>query len=83
MKKFIFICVVLAMIVGCTDSDNAVRVLKAQGYTNIKTTGYCFFGCSKDDTVATGFEATAPNGQKVEGVVCQGLMFKGATIRLK
>ena len=38
-------------------------------------------GCAKDDEFRTGFAATAPNGERVTGVVCSGWM-KGATLRL-
>jgi hypothetical protein len=83
-KLIMLVCLFLLLfIVGCTDSDNATRVLRSQGYTNIKITGYCLFGCSKDDGVHTGFKAKAPNGEMIEGVVCQGLLLKGATVRIK
>ena len=84
MKKLIIILAIFIspLVVGCTDSGNAHRVLSAQGYTNIKITGYSLFGCSKDEKKHTGFTAVAPNGQRVEGVVCEGLFFKGATIRI-
>lgn len=79
--KWIILISILCLF-GCTDSDNAYKVLHSQGYTNIEITGYCFFGCGKDDTKSTGFVATAPNGDIVEGVVCQGLFTKGATVRI-
>jgi len=83
MKNFaILIGLALALFAGgCSSSDEAQRVLTKQGYTNIKTTGYSFFGCDARDTFKTGFEATAPNGAEVEGVVCSG-WFKGATVRI-
>lgn len=80
MKKFIAI-VIVAMLSACTNADNATKVLSNAGYTNIQITGYNFFACSKDDTVHTGFTATAQNGNKVEGTVCGGLLFKNSTIR--
>lgn len=84
MKKiFLFCLMTLCFAAGCTDADNAQRVLTAQGYTDIELTGYSFFGCGQDDFKRTGFRARAPGGQPVEGVVCQGLIFKGATVRMK
>ena len=69
-------------LVACSDADGAERILRAQGYESIRITGYRFFGCSDDDPYHTGFEAVGPGGQKVSGVVCAGLMFKGGTVRL-
>jgi hypothetical protein len=76
---------VLALtIIGCTDAEQARRATEAQGLKNVKITGYRWFGCddgkNSSDTFHTGFEATGPNGTKVSGVVCSGLL-KGATVR--
>lgn len=76
---FAFAIVVLA---GCSSENEARRVLAGQGYTNINTTGYAFFGCDEKDDFHTGFEAISPNGSRVEGVVCSGFL-KGATVRFK
>lgn len=83
MKRVLLCAVVAAavMTAGCTRRDKTVEVLEANGYTNIEITGYNFFSCSEDDAFKTGFEATAPNGTRVEGTVCSG-WFKGSTIRL-
>jgi len=67
--------------VACTSPERATQTLLAQGYTQVETTGYAYFDCGRDDIFATGFEATAPSGQRVEGAVCSGL-FKGNTVRL-
>lgn len=77
-KAFILIAALLA---GCTNADDATRTLKAAGYTDILITGYRWFGCSKDDSVHTGFIATGRDGSKVSGIVCGELFFKGNTIR--
>jgi hypothetical protein len=79
MKK---IAIVLAMIAlaGCTDETAARKALEGSGFKDIKLTGYSYFGCDKNDTFHTGFEARGPSGQFVEGVVCSGWM-KGATVR--
>jgi len=77
------IAAVLALsVIGCTQPDNARRVLESAGYTNVVMDGYDFFNCSQDDTYHDKFRATGQNGKPVSGVVCAGLWFKGATIRL-
>lgn len=79
--KRLLLASALLLLTSCSDADGATRVLQQAGYTNIQTTGYAWFGCSEDDTWATGFVATSVSGDRVEGVVCAGLM-KGATIRV-
>jgi hypothetical protein len=70
----------LAALSACTDETAAQKALAGSGFNDIKLTGYSYFGCDKNDTFHTGFEARGPGGQFVEGVVCSGWM-KGATIR--
>ncbi len=70
-----------AVLSGCTSETEATRALTGAGYTNITMTGYRFFLCDENDTWSTGFEATGPNGNRVSGAVCSGVL-KGATIRL-
>lgn len=71
----------LLIISGCTNADKTVSTLQKSGFKNIKSGGYAWFACGKDDTWATNFTATNVNGQEVEGVVCCGLIFKGCTVR--
>ena len=71
----------LLSIAACSDEQTARRVLEEQGFTEVRTTGWSWFGCGKDDTFSTGFEAKSPRGSSVSGVVCSG-WFKGATVRL-
>lgn len=78
----LFVVFFVVAMTGCTDADGARSVLLDQGYSNIEITGYEFFGCGEDDTYQTGFEATAPSGRRVVGIVCKGLLFKGSTIRI-
>jgi hypothetical protein len=67
---------------GCTQSqDVIVNDLSAYGFTNIETTGYDPLVCGNDDVYATKFEATNTQGQRVAGVVCAGMFFKGGTLR--
>lgn len=84
MRKFLIAAALLSsvLVAGCTDAPSTERVLRQQGYTEVTTTGYGFLGCGKDDTVRTGFAATAPNGERVTGTVCGGLLFKNNTVRL-
>lgn len=79
--KYIVVATIALMMAACSDAPTAQRVLANQGFRNIQTTGYSWFGCSKDDFYSTGFVATAPNGNRVEGVVCSSVFTKGATVR--
>ena len=79
MKKIVLIAAVLLM-TGCTSKNDAERALRAEGFTDIKITGYDFLACSEDDFYHTGFVAKR-NGRTVRGTVCSGILFKGATIR--
>lgn len=82
MKTHILIAVALiAALSGCTDSASATKALQVAGYSNIKITGYDWFACGRDDSYSTGFTAISPSGIEVDGAVCQGLFFKGSTIR--
>lgn len=81
IKNLIAALAVAAILAACTSSNEAQRAVTALGFTEVKTTGYRFFGCGEDDTFHTGFEATDASGKRVTGVVCSSLM-KGATVRL-
>lgn len=80
MKK-IMIVAACVFLTACSDSDTAVKALKGAGYSDIRTTGYSWFSCGKDDTFSTGFVAKGPTGVEVKGAVCSTLITKGATIR--
>lgn len=83
MKSLIGLSVLtVGLCVGCTQPETAQRVLTGSGYKDISMQGYDWFNCSKDDFYHDKFTATGSTGQKVSGVVCGGLLFKGATIRL-
>lgn len=66
---------------ACTDNEGASRALHGSGFTDITLTGFSFGSCGKDDGSSTGFEAKNPQGERVSGVVCCGLIFKGCTVR--
>lgn len=80
MKK-IFALIALVALAACADDDGTRRALASSGFTDIKTEGYAFFGCSEDDQFRTRFKATGPTGSPATGQVCGG-WFKGSTIRL-
>lgn len=75
--------ITILLLSGCTRSEKARELLDANGYRDIEITGYNFFSCSEDDVFHTGFRATGPTGKTVEGTVCAGWFFKGATIRFE
>ncbi|MZY06142.1 hypothetical protein GUK58_08770 [Acinetobacter pittii] len=77
MKELLLITLLLS---GCSSSNDAIKALKANGFTDIQTHGHAFFNCSKDDTFATKFTAKNKDGQKISGAVCSGWL-KGSTIR--
>ena len=81
MKKLIFLVMTGALLVGCSDSETAIKALKGAGYSDIRTTGYSWFACGKDDSFSTGFMAKGPTGVPVKGAVCSSLIIKNATIR--
>ena len=85
MKRTIIVAaaaLALALALSAGTAPNQSReVLLDAGYSNIEVGGYDWFGCSEDDALRTKFKATGPTGRKVEGVVCAGMFFKGATIR--
>jgi len=66
---------------GCSQPEQATRVLQQQGYTEIEITGWRPMMAGKDDTYSTGFRAKSPSGAIVTGAVTSGV-FKGSTIRL-
>lgn len=82
--SMVMILSLLFFFAGCTNPEGAKEVLEGAGYTNVKITGWHPFSCSsKDDVFATGFEAIGPTGKPVQGTVCEGMIFKDSTIRLR
>lgn len=80
MKRTLITLAACLIFASCTNEDKTVRILEAEGYTNIEITGYRAFMCGENDTYSTGFKATNKNGNNVTGVVCGGFA-KGYTIR--
>ena len=79
MKMLLILAAFVAS--GCTDANEATKVLVDSGYKDVQIKGYSFTGCSKDDAYHTEFTAKGATGNEVHGVVCGG-WFKGSTIRL-
>lgn len=84
---FIFMGIAVAVAVlsmrGCPNPDQARDILEAEGYTDVvPDRGGFSLGCGKGDNSRTAFEATAPGGSRVQGVVCCGLVVKDCTVRL-
>lgn len=78
--KYVLILLALALS-ACTNETSAKRVLEANGFTKIEFTGYRFFMCGHDDWFHTGFKAMHYAQQPITGAVCEGLIFKGSTLR--
>lgn len=75
------IFVAIAALGGCTDERAARKALADAGYSEVRVTGYAWFGCGEGDWYSTGFQAKGPTGRNVSGVVCSSWVTKGATIR--
>lgn len=79
---FLVIFFILVAVKGCTDPEKATMVLKADGYTEITIVGWAGpFAGGKGDWYNTEFRAAKSN-QIINGVVSEGLIFKGSTIRI-
>ena len=81
MTKLFAVAIACAILAGCYSGNDARKALEAQGFTDIEVTGHAWFACSKGDTYATSFNATNPQGKRVSGAACSGLLFKNTTIR--
>ena len=78
--RYLFAILIL-LAASCTDEESTISTLQKSGYTNIKIGDYAWFDCSENDFFRTRFSATNVNGERVEGVVCCGLLFKSCTVR--
>lgn len=76
---FLFIC---ALLVGCTKEADVQKYAKMEQWDSYKITGTCYLSCGKGDFFRTEFEAIK-NNEKIQGCICSGLLFKGATLRIK
>ena len=82
IKCLALVAISAVLLVGCSKPEEARKVLKSQGYSDIKITGYKVFGCADGDTWSTGFIAKSVVGIETKGIVCRGLWLKASTIRL-
>lgn len=80
MKKIVLV-LAITFLVSCTDEESAIKTLKNMGFKDIKTNGHSYFSCSEDDFSSTSFAATNSLGNRVQGTVCCGLLFKACTVR--
>ncbi len=62
-------------------SADLYRALEGQGLTNAKVGDWAPLSCSEGDSVKREFTATNPNGKRVSGVICCGLVLKSCTVR--
>jgi hypothetical protein len=83
-----FFAVIIVGLFGCAQlpsSENGVRLLEKQGFTDVRETGRAPFaalqGCSDQDVAIIHFRARNVRGQVVDLDVCQGWPLKGATLR--
>jgi len=83
MSRLMIVLLLASLLTACLpmSDERATRALEAAGMTNISLGGMAIFGCGEKDTFRKSFTATSANGQRVEGVVCGGLL-KGATVRI-
>lgn len=81
MIRAIAVIMIVGVLAGCTDPQGAERTLKGAGYSDIKTGGFSWFSCGKEDGYSTSFTAKGPTGIEASGAVCRGLLFKNSTIR--
>jgi len=80
MKRLAVVVALLAL--GCTDEERTRSTLEQAGYSEIRTGGYGWASCGRDDNYATEFTATNPAGRRVSGVVCCGVV-KSCTVRFE
>lgn len=71
--------VVVLSVWGCPSQDQAVEVLRSEGYTEIETHSSPALACERE-IFRTGFTARHASGKRVEGVVCCGAL-KACTVR--
>ena len=81
MKKIYIVTLLSFMLASCgVDPVAGERALKAQGVTDVKISGWAWFGCAEDDSFRSNFTGTGSDGKPVSGTLCSG-WFKGITVR--
>ncbi len=82
MKQLLLIAILVG-ITACTNESGfqeGKNQLEAQGYTNIRPSGFNAWCCGEGDTFSDGFTAIDPSGKLARGCFCSGWA-KGVTIR--
>lgn len=59
----------------------AKAAVEAQGFSDVRVGEWEAFSCGQGDTLSRRFTAKNPAGNRVSGIVCCGMFFKGCTIR--
>lgn len=74
----------LTLASACTDEAGARGTLEAEGFSEIRLTGYSPWSCGQGDGTCTGFVAVGPSGKRVSGAVGCGFMScsKNCTLRI-
>lgn len=76
------LAVVALLLAACpVPEDQVVETLEAQGFSDIERKESAPFSCSDKDGLRSHFTATNQRGQRVEGVLCCGFVFKACTVR--
>lgn len=65
---------------SCAAPDASTEALRKQGFHDVEITGWSPLGCGEKDAFSTGFRATNASGERVDGVVCCGVL-KLCTVR--
>jgi hypothetical protein len=86
MKIALVCCAAALILSGCLSAEEqdsrAKEVIEANGFRNIRMTGYDWYACGEDDDYSRGFEADGANDTRVTGVACAGAGGKGWTVRV-
>lgn len=79
----ILIILCIFIYIGGIDKNESTRILEEHGYKNIKIEGYDWFNCDRNYMFHTKFEAQDKLGNKIDGCVCSGSIFKETIITIK
>lgn len=71
----------LLLSVAGVDHDKSLRLLEAQGLSNIVLVENTRLGCTEYDNYGTRFAGIGATGKVVTGVVCGRTWIEGITIR--
>ena len=80
--RFLTTILLLAILTSCSKKSDVEKYAEKEDWDSYQVTGFCWFGCSKDDFYQTSFTAIK-NGKEFEGCTCSGFFFKNTTLRLE